>query len=127
MSDYDTLDLGHGEIIETSPAFWRDPDRLRHAAQRLQALAAQPLKYRFEPVEHDPYEPPERRLADQIDAPFDPEAESKLKTAIAMGQIRAALREEERQAQQQQEQVRADALAKAQQTPLGRLLTRRRY
>jgi hypothetical protein len=123
MSDYATIDLGNGEIVETTPSFWNDPDRLRHAAQRLHALAAKANPYQLAPIEHDPFS-----VSDMVDGHVeDPaaaqEREIFFATERAKQQIMNALQQEEAEKALARQQEQAAFRV----TPMGRLLDPRRY
>src|SRR5262249_48386308 len=113
-----------GETVEATESFWRDPDRLRYAAARLHAKAAEPSRFMPE------YDPPQRNVSRLMTgyAPDDPETaeerERDFRAMRAKQEIMNALAEQERQAKQQQEKERADARAKLRQTALGQLLGR---
>jgi hypothetical protein len=120
-SGYGSVDLGNGETVETTPSFWRDPNRLRHAAARLHALAARATPYQLVPVEHEP----DFSVTDMVDGHVeDPaaaeERELFFATERAKQQIMDALAEEERQQVQARDQAQATFNA----TPMGRLLRR---
>jgi hypothetical protein len=128
MND-DILHLGNDEIVELTPAFWQDSERLARTARKLKALAAAPPRYRLEPVEHEPELPPPRpNLADQLHRRIDEDVEADnaaMRTAIARGQIESALREEAEQQRQSQERQQAEARAAFRATGIGKLLSRR--
>jgi hypothetical protein len=118
------LDLGGSETAELTDAFWRDPDRLRHAAARLREKA-QRADHRFEMLQSEPVEPEPPSLETLVsypridDPPYDEEAR---RAAEGRAEIMKALVAEEKQAEQQRRQTQADARAEARQTALGRLL-----
>jgi hypothetical protein len=110
----DILELDTGESIDTT--FWRDPERLRRAAAHYKRRAQNPPNW-FRPPEPERVEPPQRSFADllvrRVDDPFTEEDARATRTAIAMGEIRRAMREQEQQAAAQ---ARKDLAAKRQQT-----------
>jgi hypothetical protein len=125
MSGYGTIDLGNGESVEATPAFWSDSERLRYAAQRLQAKSTAPPRYPVMSTAPDTPAPRQRSIADQIpNTPLDEEAERRLRTSIAMGEIQRALRAEEQQAEAEKARARQQAETAFNTTPMGRLLRR---
>jgi hypothetical protein len=123
-NDDDFLDLGGGQVADLgSEGFWRDPERLRHAAAYLRQQSERPIDPRF-PVPPQP-EPAranisvEDLLVRRVDDVVDYEAR---RTARARAEIEVALTREQQQAEQQRKQDLADARTKAAQTSLGRLL-----
>jgi hypothetical protein len=122
------VNLGGSETVEMTPAFLRDPERLRYAASRLLAMADAAPPYPVMPTEQNAPPPPQRSLVDQIpDTPYDEEAERNLRTAIAMGEIRRALAEEERQAEAEKARIRQETETAFRATPMGQLMSRRYY
>jgi hypothetical protein len=126
------LDLGGSEVVETTESFWRDPERLRRAGERLKIKAAMSADPRYEMLARDyAPKPAGPSLASQvgyrhIDEAFDPEVEAReARTRAAQAQIFRALEIEKREAEQKRRQARARAQAEFCSSPLGALLTRR--
>jgi hypothetical protein len=91
---FNTIDLGNGESIEADASFWRDPERLRYAGERLKAKSAQP--YHLMPVQQNPFKGgisdmlPDNHVAE--DPSITEERERQYRTMRARAEIEAAKR-----------------------------------